>query len=144
MRGAGPAAAIGGLVAILGCVLPWVRARDTRPELDLTKTAASSFGDWGFVATDSFPSSAAMVVLVAGLLTTVGAMARSWLLTVAASILALAIGGLWLGLAASAHKGVDLPWTDLRAGALLGIVGATLALAMGLSLRPPKVDEEEE
>lgn len=136
MRGAAPTAAIGGLVVVLGSVLPWVRARGARPDMDLTSTAASSLGDFTYAATDAFPSSAAMVVLVAGLLTAVVAMMRSWLLTVVTSVVALAVAGLWLGLAAAAHDGVDLPWSDLRLGAFLGIGGAILALVMGLSLRP--------
>ena len=142
MRGAGPAAAIGGLIAVLGSVLPWVRARDSRPDLDLTSTAASSLGDFTYTATDAFPNSAAMVVLVAGLVTAVGAILRSWLVTVAGAIVGLAVGGLWLGLVAAAFDPVDLPWSDLRMGALLSLSGVILALGMGLTMRPRKEEPE--
>lgn len=142
MRGAWSAAAICGLVAVLGSVLPWVDARDSRPDLDLTATAASSLGDFTYTATDTFPRSAAMVVLVAGLLTALGAMFASWLVTVVSALVGLAVGGLWLGLVASEFDPVGLPWSDFRIGAWLSMGGAVVSLVLGLTMRPRKEEPE--
>lgn len=142
MRGAGPTAAIAGIIAVLGSVLPWVRARDSRPDLDLTDTAASSLGDFTYVSAESFPGSAAMVVLVAGLVVALGAMFGSWLVTVAGAVVGMAVGGLWLGLISSAYDAVSLPWSDLRLGAFLGLGGVILALVLGLTMRPRKEEPE--
>ena len=142
MRTAGSVAAVCGLIAVLGSGLPWVGARDSRPDLDLTSTAASSLGDFTYTATDAFPQSAAMVVLVAGLLTTLGAMFGSWVVTVVSATVGLAVGGLWLGLVSSEFDPVELPWTDFRIGALLGLGATIFAIVLGLTMRPRKEERE--
>ena len=63
-------------------------------------------------------------------------------MTVAGAIVGLAVGGLWLGLVAAAFDPVDLPWSDLRMGALLSLSGVILALGMGLTMRPRKEEPE--
>jgi hypothetical protein len=81
----------------------------------------------------------AVVVLVAGLLVLVGAVAGSRVLTGLCCLAALTAGGLWIALSASHYDKVygtiDWPSSDLRIGAWLSLIGGLVGLGATFVLR---------
>jgi hypothetical protein len=82
----------------------------------------------------SFTTSVGFVVLVLGGVIVLGGLTGFRILTVVGSVLALAVAGMWIGLAAHHYNTpqlpnsyylnpAHLPWSDLRQGAWLTIGG---------------------
>jgi len=135
----GAATAIGGL-------LTWVSARGPRPRMGMDHTSFSKMLIYSFADGSPFWTSAGFAVLVLGVLMVIGALAGLRTLTVLAAVLALAGAGMWLGLIVHHYNTpnlpnvhyanpANLPWSDLREGAWLTIVGAVLGLVSALWLR---------
>jgi hypothetical protein len=112
----------------------------------LSRMLVSSFTD-----VTTFWESAAFAVLILGVLMVIGALTGVRTLAVLAGLLALAGGGMWIGLVVhhfntpglpNSHylNPANLPWSDLREGAWLTIIGAAGGLLSAFWLRGPLAD----
>lgn len=138
------AAAIAGLCGIAitaGALLPWVTARGRRPASGIMHTSLAGLFHWTYQNSSPFGPSFAIAVVACGLLVLAGAVAGSRLLTGFFSALALAAGGLWIGLNAAHYSPISLPYSDLRPGAWLTLAGGIFALAAAAVLRRPDPKE---
>jgi hypothetical protein len=137
-RRAGVAVTVGlcGIAIVAGAKVGWVGARGTRPASGITGTSITGLLTWSYHATASFVSSFALVVIVAGVLVFLGGLLASRLLAALFAFVALAAAGLWIGLNASHYNAVNLPASDLRAGAWLTVAGGLIALISSAFLRP--------
>lgn len=101
---------------------------------------------YSFAHVTTFWESAGFAVLMLGAAMVIGALTGLRTLAVVAGLLALAAGGMWIGLVVhhfntpglpNSHylNPANLPWADLRAGAWLTIAGAALGLVIGFWLR---------
>jgi hypothetical protein len=127
--------ALCGAAIVVGSFLSWVAARGRRPASGIEHTAISGLFHWSYQYSGSFLSSFAMVVVVTGALVIIGGVTASRFVTALFSLVALAAGGLWIGLNASHYSATNLPYTDLRIGAWLVVGGALIALISGFLLR---------
>jgi hypothetical protein len=135
-----------GVATAVGGLLTWVSARGVRPRMGMDHTSFSKMLVYSFANGSPFWKSAGFAVLVLGVLMVIGALAGLRTLTVLAAVLALAGAGMWIGLIVhhyntpnlpDAHylNPANLPWSDLREGAWLTIVGAVLGLLSAFLLR---------
>lgn len=145
----GPVAAVAalcGAATAVGGLLTWVTARGPRPGLGMNHTSLARMLVWNYANGGSFWKSAGFAVLVLGVLIVIGALAGLRTLVVIAALLALGAAGMWIGLVVSHYNSpalpnlhyanpADLPWSDLRAGAWLTILGAVLGLVSAFWLR---------
>jgi hypothetical protein len=101
---------------------------------------------YSFADGNRFWKSVGFVVLVLGVLMVIGALTGLRTLIVLAALLALAAAGMWIGLIVHHYNTpnlpnghylnpANLPWSDLREGAWLMIVGAALGLLSAFLLR---------
>jgi hypothetical protein len=127
--------ALCGIAIAAGSVLTWITSRGSRPSSGIRHTAISGVLHWSYQPTGLFTHSFAMVVLVAGALVFVGGVLASRLLAGPFSLIALAASTAWLGLYATHYNPVNLPYSDLRLGAWLALVGSLVGLLSSFSLR---------
>jgi hypothetical protein len=143
---AGTITSLGGVVVMAGAMLTWLSARGPRPATGMTHTSLSRMLVYTYTATSSFWTSAAFAVLVLGFLVVIGGLAGLRTLTVIAALLTLAASGMWIGVVVHHYNTpslpnvhyanpLNLPWSDLRAGAWLTISAATLGLITAFWLR---------
>lgn len=137
---------LGGVLVMAGALLTWLSARGPRPATGMTHTSLSRMLDFTYTATGSFWTSAAFAVVVLGFLVVIGGLAGLRTLTVIAALLTLAASGMWIGVVVhhfntptlpNVHYAnpLNLPWSDLRAGAWLTISAAALGLISAFWLR---------
>jgi uncharacterized iron-regulated membrane protein len=137
---------LGGVMVMAGALLTWLSARGPRPAMGMTHTALSRMLVYTYTATSSFWTSAAFAVLVLGFLVVIGGLAGLRTLTVIAALLTLAASGMWIGVVVHHYNTpslpnvhyanpLNLPWSDLRAGAWLTITSAALGLISAFWLR---------
>jgi hypothetical protein len=137
---------LGGLAVMAGALLTWLNASGPRPATGMTHTSLSRMLVYAYTATSSFWNSAAVAVLVLGLLVVIGGLAGLRTLTVIAALLTLAASGMWIGVVVHHYNTpslpnvhyanpVNLPWSDLRAGAWLTIGAAAVGLISAFWLR---------
>jgi hypothetical protein len=137
---------LGGVMVMAGALQTWLSARGPRPATGMTHTSLSRMLVYSYTATSSFWSSAAVAVLVLGFLVVIGGLAGLRTLTVIAALLTLAASGMWIGVVVHHYNTpslpnvhyanpLNLPWSDLRAGAWLTISSATLGLISAFWLR---------
>src|SRR5215469_219855 len=117
-----------GIFIALGAELGWVRARGKRPASGIKHAALSSLANWSYQDTGSFLRSFGLVVVIAGVLVFVGGVFGSRVATGLFSLVALAVAVLWIVLESIKYSAVDLPFSDLRIGALLTLGASLLAL----------------
>jgi hypothetical protein len=127
-------AVLSGVAIAVGSLLDWIAGRDARPTEGLRHTAITGLFHWRYDQSASFLHSFAVVMLACGVLVLLGGLFASRLLTGLFSALAIAAGGLWIGLNASHYK-VGLPYSDLRVGAWLCLVGGLVGLLSAFILR---------
>lgn len=139
-------AALCGVAIVIGSLLTWVRADGTRPAMGMGHTSLRQMLVYSFADVTTFWESVAFAVLIVGVLMVIGALTGVRTLAMLAGMLALAGGGMWIGLAVhhfntpdlpNSHylNPVNLPWQDLREGAWLTITGALLGLVSAFWLR---------
>jgi hypothetical protein len=127
-------AVLSGAAIAVGSLLDWVAARDARPAGGLRHTAIAGLFHWNYDQSASFLHSFAIVMLACGVLVVLSGLLASRVLTGLFSALAIVAGGLWIGLNASHYK-VGLPYSDLRVGAWLCLVGGLVGLLSAFILR---------
>jgi hypothetical protein len=139
--------ALCGAATAVGGVLTWLNARGVRPSMGMDHTSlARMLSSFAFAPGSPFWKSVGFAVLVLGVLMVIGALAGVRTLTVVTALLALGAAGMWIGVVVRHYSTVklpnahyvdpaNLPWTDLRAGAWLTIVGAVLGLVSAFLLR---------
>ena len=128
-------AALCGIAIGVGALLPWVSARGPRPASGITHTSVAGLFRWSYEDTSQFLRSFGAVVLVAGVLVFLGALAAGRLVVGLFALVALAAAGLWIGLNASHFNPTDLPFSDLRIGAWLTVVGGLVAFLSAFAIR---------
>lgn len=128
-------AALCGIAIGLGALLPWVVARGPRPRSGITHTSVPGLFHWSYENASPFLRSFGAVVLVAGVLVFLGALAAARLVTGFFALVALVAAGLWIGLNASHYNPTDMPYSDLLAGAWLAVAGGLVALLCAFFLR---------
>jgi hypothetical protein len=137
---------LAGVAVMAGALLTWLSARGPRPATGMMHTSLSRMLVYAYTATSSFWTSAAFAVLVLGFLVVIGGLARLRMLTGIAALLTLAASGMWIGVVVHHYNTpslpnvhyanpVNLPWSDLRAGAWLTIGAATVGLISAFWLR---------
>jgi hypothetical protein len=137
---------LGGAAVMAGALLNWLTARGPRPATGMMHTSLSRMLVYAYAATSSFWTSATFAVLVLGFLVVIGGLAGLRTLTVIAALLTLAVSGMWIGVVVHHYNTpglpnvhyanpVNLPWSDLRAGAWLTISAATAGLISAFWLR---------
>jgi hypothetical protein len=140
------AAACGVIIAV-GALLPWLGADGARPAMGMRHTSLSQMLVYT-VRESSMGSSVAFAVLVLGALIVIGALTGLRIMVGTAALLALAAGGMWIGLIEHHYNTpelpnihyvnpANLPWSGLRLGAWLTIAAAVLALLSAFALRQP-------
>lgn len=138
--------AVCGAAIVIGSLLTWVSAHGARPALGMGHTSLSQMLVYSFAHVASFWQSAGFAVLILGVLMVIGALTGLRTLAVLAGLLALAAGGMWIGLVVhhfntpglpNSHylNPANLPWAGLRAGAWLTLTGAALGLVSAFWLR---------
>ena len=127
--------AICGIAIAFGSELGWVSARGTRPATGITHTSLQGLLHWTYTDTSSYLKSFGFAVLVAGILVFIGGIFGSRLVAGLFSLLALVASGIWFGLYVNKYSSVNLPYTDLRIGAILVAAGGVLALISTSFLR---------
>lgn len=127
--------ALSGLAIAASAVQTWIGARGHRPSSGISHTAIAGVLHWTYQYCASFDRSFAMVVAVAGGLVFLGGVIASELLASVSSFIALSASAAWIGLNATHYSPVNLPYTDLRAGAWLAIGGSLLALMSSFFVR---------
>jgi len=130
--------ALCGIAIAVGAVLPWSKPRGIRPGASLTHTSVTGLVHWGYHDASPFTRSVAIVVLVLGVLVVLCGVFGLRLLAGLFCLLALAAGGAWLYLYASRYSTVNLPYSDLRAGAWLTLIGGFVGLIAASFLRKPR------
>ena len=128
-------AALCGIAIGVGALLPWVEARGPRPASGITHTSVAGLFHWSYETTSPFLRSFGAVVLLAGVVVFLGALAAGRVVTALFSLVALAAAGLWIGLNASHYNPTDLPYSDLRIGAWLTVIGGLVALLSAFVIR---------
>jgi hypothetical protein len=135
-----------GVTVMAGALLTWLSARGPRPAMGMTHTSLSQMLVYSYAAGTAFWTSASFAVLLLGLLIATGGLAGLRTLTVVAALLTLGASGMWIGLVVHHYNTPDLPnvhyanplnlpWSDLRAGAWLTIAAAVLGLISAFWLR---------
>jgi hypothetical protein len=127
--------AVCGIAIAIGAIQTWVGSRGHRPTSGIEHTAIAGVLHWGYQSTDSFASSFAMVVLLAGALVFAGGILAVRQLASVFSFIALAASGIWIGLNAIPYSPTDLLYSDLRLGAWLAIGGGVIGLVSSFSVR---------
>jgi hypothetical protein len=120
--------AVCGIAIGVGVILPWVDARGARPRSGITHTSIAGLFRWSYETSSPLLRSFAAVVVLAGLLVLIGGLIGSRFVAAFFSLAALAAAGLWIGLNASHYNPTNLPYSDLRAGAWLTVVGGVIGL----------------
>ena len=139
-------AALCGVATAAGGLLTWISAKGPRPSTGMTHTSVSQMLVYTFQSGSAFWASVGFIVLLLGALIVVGAVTGLRILVGVAAVLALASGGIWIGLVvqhyntptlSKAHylNPANLPWADLRIGAWLTIGGGVLALLSAFALK---------
>ncbi|PJI93761.1 hypothetical protein [Luteimicrobium subarcticum] len=126
-------AALGGFAVMVASALTWVLPVDGRSALAPSGATASSLLASTYQRSTDFTSSAGIVLLVTGALTTVGAIAGSRAMTALFAALSLIVGVDWLVSAGSAYDGVAAG--HLAPGGWLGLGGAAVALVCSFDVR---------
>ena len=122
-----------------GGLMTWVSASGARPTMGMEHTSFSKMLVYTVAPPTPFVQSVGFVVLVLGISMVVGALSGLRILTALSAVVALAVGGMWIGLVVHHFNAPDLPnsyflnpahlpWAALRAGAWLTIGGAVLGL----------------
>jgi len=124
-----------GIAIAVGSIETWVSARGHRPASGIRDTAISGVLHLKYQPAPTFTNSFAMVILVAGALVFVGGVFASRSLTGAASLIALAASGVWIGLNGSHYNPTSLPYSDLRLGAWLAVGGGLIGLISSFFVR---------
>jgi hypothetical protein len=133
--------AVGILIALCGIAigagteLSWIRARGSRPAAGIRHAAITSVQHWSLQPTGSYLKSFAFVIVIAAALVFLGGVFGSRTLAGIFSAIALAAAIIWLALEAGKYSKVNLPFSDLRIGALLTAGAALVALASTVYLR---------
>lgn len=138
--------ALCGVATAVGGLGTWVSAHGARPAMGMDHTSLSQMLVYSAVHVNSFWKSAGFVVVVLGVLMAIGALAGPRTLTVLAAAASLAAAGMWIGLIEHHYVTPDLPnshylnpaylpWSSLREGAWLTILGALLGLLSAFWLR---------
>lgn len=138
--------AVCGAAIVIGSLLTWLSAHGARPALGMDHTSLSQMLVYSFAHVATFWESVGFAVLILGVLMVIGALTGLRTLAVLAGLLALAAGGMWIGLVVhhfntpglpNSHylNPANLPWADLRAGAWMTITGAALGLVSAFWLR---------
>jgi len=128
-------AALCGIAIGVGAVLPWVDPRGPRPASGITHTSVAGLFHWSYEDTSQFLRSFGVVVLAAGVLVFLGALAARRVVVALFSVVALAAAGLWIGLNVSHYNPTDLLYSDLRVGAWLTVVGGLVGLLSAFVIR---------
>jgi hypothetical protein len=134
-RSAAVIVTLSGAAIAAGGALPWVCARGRRPTSGITHTSLTGLFHWSYQTSSPFLRSFGLAVVVAGVLVLIGGLIASRALAALFSLIALAAGGLWIGLNATHYNPVNLPYSDLRVGAWLTIGGGLAGLIGALFLR---------
>jgi hypothetical protein len=136
-RRAGVAVLLGicGIAIVASARISWVSARGARPASGISGTSLSGLFTWSYQPCQSFVSSFGFAVIVAGTGVFLGGLLASRLVASLFSFLALAAAGLWIGLNVTHYSPVDLPASDLRAGAWLAVGGGVVGLLSSPFLR---------
>ena len=138
--------ALCGTAIVIGSLLTWLSAHGARPALGMDHTSLSQMLVYSFADVASFWESVGFAVLILGAAMVIGALTGLRTLAVLAGLLALAAGGMWIGLVVhhfntpglpNSHylNPANLPWADLLAGAWLTIIGAAGGLVSAFWLR---------
>ena len=90
---------------------------------------------WSYEDTSQFLRSFGVVVLAAGVLVFLGALAARRVVVALFTLVALAAAGLWIGLNVSHYNPTDLLYSDLRVGAWLTVVGGLVGLLSAFVIR---------
>jgi hypothetical protein len=138
--------ALCGVAIVIGSLLTWLSAHGARPAMGMGHTLLRQMLVYSFAYVTTFWKSVAFAVLILGVLMVIGALTGLRTLAMLAGLLALAGGGMWIGLVVhhfntpglpNSHylNPANLPWSDLREGAWLTIIGAVLGLVSAFWLR---------
>jgi hypothetical protein len=149
-------AAVFGIATAVGGLLTWISANGPRPSTGMAHTSLSQMLVYTYRNGSSLWASVGFAVLLLGALIVVGAVTGVRTLVGIAAVLAIAAGGMWIGLVvhhyntptlSNSHylNPANLPWSDLRVGAWLTLGGAVLAFVSAFLLRQrtAKVDSLE-
>lgn len=128
-------AALCGIAIGVGALLPWVDSRGPRPASGITHTSVAALFHWSYEDTSHFLRSFGVVVLAAGVLVFLGALAARRVVVAFFSLVALAAAALWIGLNVSHYSPTDLRYSDLRVGAWLTVVGGLVGLLSAFVIR---------
>ena len=124
-----------GIAIGVGSELSWIRARGARPAAGITHAAIASVLHWSLQPTGSYLKSFAFAIVIAAALVFLGGVFGSRVVSGIFAAVALAAAIIWLALEAGKYSKVDLPFSDLRIGALLTGGAALIALAATAYLR---------
>jgi len=136
---------VSGAAAAAGGLMTWMTARGPRPTLGMDHVSLAKMLVWTYTAS-SLWTSVGFAVLILGVLIVIGAVTGLRSVVVLGALLVLGTAGTWIALVVShfnppgpsvlhSVNPADLPWSDLRTGALLTIFGATAALVSAFALR---------
>lgn len=134
-----------GVATAIGGFLPWIGAGGVRPALGVDHTAFSKMLVYAWVDAP-FGKSVGFAVLVFGTLMVIGGLSGLRIFTAFGAVLALAAGGMWIGLVAHHFdtpkfpnsyylNPTHLPWSNLCAGAWITICASGLGLLSTVLLR---------
>ena len=124
-----------GIAIGVGSESSWIRARGARPAAGITHAAITSVLHWSLQPTGSYLKSFAFAIVIAAALVFLGGVFGSRVVSGIFAAVALAAAIIWLALEAGKYSKVDLPFSDLRIGALLTGGAALIALAATAYLR---------
>jgi hypothetical protein len=128
-----------GVATATGGLLTWVSATGPRPTMGLAHTSFSKMLVYTLATRTPYVKSVGFVLLALGIAMVIGALSGLRILTALSAVVALAVGGMWIGLAVHhfntphlpnsyALDPAHLPWSALRIGAWLTLSGALLGL----------------
>lgn len=127
--------ALCGIAIGVGSELSWIRARGARPAAGVTHASLTSVLHWSLQPTGTYLKSFAFALVIAAALVFLGGLFGSRVVAGIFSAIALAAAIIWLALEAGKYSSVNLPFSDLRIGALLTAGAALVALAATAYLR---------
>ena len=132
------ASVCGGATAT-GGLLTWVSAKGPRPTMGPDHTSFSKMLVYTLATRTPFVKSVGFALLVLGVAMVIGGLSGLRILSALSAVVALGVGGMWIGLVVhhfnTPHlpnsyslNPAHLPWSALRAGAWLTLAGALLGL----------------
>jgi hypothetical protein len=132
-------ASVCGGASATGGLLTWVTATGPRPTMGMDHTSFSRMLVYTLAPRTPYVKSVVFAFLVLGIAMVIGALSGLRILTALSAVVALAVGGMWIGLVVHHYNTpqlpnsysldpAHLPWSALRAGAWLTLGSASFGL----------------